>query len=390
MLEIILNKNEEAEKINGFPWIYNNEIYSFNGEIVNGSVVKVLTFNHDFVCYGFLNTSSKIMVRILSRDENEVINYAFFQKRIRYALSHRENLSFKETNCMRLIFAEADQLPGLIVDKYADYLVCSFLSLGMDLIKNDIVDILVKELNPKGIYERSDSPVRIKEGLEEKKGFLYNNFNPRIEVLENGIRFIVDVEDGQKTGYFLDQKLNRDMMKYYAKDKAVLDCFSNVGGFALHAAKYGAKEVLATDISEKACKDIIENARLNDFNQIKAKCCDVFDLLRSEEIKDKYDIIVLDPPAFTKDKQTVNKAYRGYKEINLQAMKNIKKGGYLFTFSCSQHMTPDLFLQMVTDAANDSKRFVQFIDFKIQSPDHPALLNSNEQLYLKCVVLRIY
>jgi 23S rRNA (cytosine1962-C5)-methyltransferase len=327
------------------------------------------------------------MIRILSLDENEVINREFYKKRIEYAISHRNNLGFD--SCCRLIFAEADYLPGLIVDKYGDYLSVQFLCLGMDKIKDIILSILIELLNPKGIYERSDVPVRLKEGLEEVKGPIYGNFNPRIEVVENGIKFIVDLENGQKTGYFLDQKLNRDILRLYAKDKVVLDCFSNVGGFALHACKYGAKCVDACDISKKACDDILVNAKLNGFDQLNVICDDTFNLLRKEELKDKYDVIVLDPPAFTKDKSTVKKAYRGYKEINLQAMKLIKSGGYLLTFSCSQHMTPDLFMQMVKDAAIDSKRNVQFVDFKIQAPDHPALLSSEEQLYLKCMILRI-
>ena len=386
MLNIILNKGEENNVLVGFPWVYNNEIYTFDGEIVNGDVVKVLTYDCKFVCYGFLNIESKLMVRVLSLNEEEVIDENFFRERIRYAISHRTNLGFDTST--RLIFAEADYLPGFIVDKYGDYLSVQFLCLGMDKIKDMLVKILIEELSPKGIYERSDMPVRLKEGLEEYKGILYGDFDPRVVVEENGIKFVVDIENGQKTGYFLDQKLNRDVLKYYVKDKVVLDCFSNVGGFALHACKYGAKSVDACDISKKACDDIAYNASLNGYNNLNAICVDVFDYLRND-IKDKYDVIVLDPPAFTKDKSTVKKAYRGYKEINLQAMKNIKSGGYLLTFSCSQHMTPDLFMQMVKEAAVDSKRSVQFLDYKIQAPDHPALLAGNEQLYLKCIILRI-
>ena len=386
MLSVVLNKGEENNVLIGFPWVYNNEIYTFDGEIINGDVVKVLTYDRKFVCYGFLNIESKLMVRVLSLNEDEVINEDFFRERIRYAISHRSNLGFDTST--RLIFAEADYLPGLIVDKYGDYLSVQFLCLGMDKIKDMLVKILIEELKPKGIYERSDMPVRLKEGLEEYKGILYGDFDPRVVVEENGIKFVVDIENGQKTGYFLDQKLNRDVLKYYVKDKDVLDCFSNVGGFALHACKYGAKKVDACDISKKACDDIRYNASLNGYTNLNAICVDVFDYLRND-IKDKYDVIVLDPPAFTKDKSTVKKAYRGYKEINLQAMKNIKSGGYLLTFSCSQHMTPDLFMQMVKEAAVDSKRSVQFLDYKIQAPDHPALLAGNEQLYLKCIILRI-
>ncbi len=388
MLTVILNKNEEIEKLNGFPWVFNNEVNNFIGNIVSGEVVKVVSFEKKFVGYGFLNTSSKIMVRLLSLNEDEVINKEFFKNKIKIAIEHRKNLGLYDS-CCRLVFSEADGLPGLIVDKYGEYLSVQFLCLGIDLIKNDIVDILVELINPKGIFERSDMAVREKEGLEQIKGPLYGDFNPRVIVEENGIKFYVDMENGQKTGYFLDQKMNRDILRFYAKGKDVLDCFSNVGGFALHACKYGAHHVDALDISQRACDDIKNNALLNDFKQLDVKCVDVFDYLRNGDINNKYDVIVLDPPAFTKNKDTLKNAYKGYKEINLQALKNIKKGGYLLTFSCSQHMTPDLFIQMVKEASLDAKRNVQLVDFRIQSPDHPTLLSSNEQLYLKCLILRV-
>ena len=386
MLKVILKKNEEIEKLNGYPWIFSNEIYNFEGEIKSGEICKVYTSNNIFLCYDFFNANSKIMVRILSFDENEIINKEFFKKRIEYALEHRKNLGWNST---RLIFSEADFLPGLIVDKYGDYLSVQFMSLGMDMIKKDIVDILVELTGCKGIYERSDMPVREKEGLEQTKGYLYGNFNPRVEVEEDGIRFIVDIENGQKTGYFLDQKLNRDILRLYAKNQIVLDAFSNVGGFALHACKYGALHVDACDISQRACDEIMINAKMNGYNQLEAKCVDVFDYLRNPDNINKYSVIILDPPAFSKNKDSLKNAYRGYKEINMQAMKIIKSGGYLLTFSCSQHMTPDIFMQMINEAAIDAKRTVQFLDFRIQAPDHPALLKSEEQLYLKCMILRV-
>lgn len=292
MLNVILNKNEEIEKLNGFPWIFNNEIYSFEGNIINGEVVRVLTFEKRFLCYGFLNTNSKIMVRILTLDENEKIDKEFFKKRIKYAIEHRNNLNFDSSNCYRLIFSEADFLPGLVVDKYADYLCMQISSLGMDKIKKDIIDILVELTNCKGIYERSDIPSRIKEGLDEFKGFVYNEFDPKVLVEENGIKFIVDLENGQKTGYFLDQKLNRDNIKYYCKNKTVLDCFSNVGGFALNALKNGAKEVDALDISKLACENISFNAKLNNFDNINVICDDTFLYLRN--CNKTYDVVVLE------------------------------------------------------------------------------------------------
>lgn len=386
MLNIILNKYEEENVLKGYPWIFNNEINGFDGIIENGKVCKVLTNDGKFVCYGFLNTNSKIMVRVLSLDENEEINKDFFKKRIMYAISHRKHLGWSAT---RLIFSEADFLPGLIVDKYGDYLSVQFMSLGMDMIKNDIVDILVELTGCKGIYERSDMPVREKEGLLQVKGFLYGSFDPRVMIVEDDIKMIVDLENGQKTGYFLDQKLNRDILRLYAKNQVVLDAFSNVGGFALHACKYGALHVDACDISKRACDEILHNAMINGYNNLEAKCVDVFDYLHSDDVVNKYDVIILDPPAFSKNKESLKKAYKGYKEINMQAMKIIKSGGYLLTFSCSQHMTPNLFMQMINEAAIDAKRVVQFLDFRIQAPDHPALLQSEEQLYLKCMILRI-
>lgn len=386
MLNVILNKYEEENVLKGYPWVFNNEINGFDGIIENGKVCKVLTNDGKFVCYGFLNTNSKIMIRVLSLDENEEINKDFFKKRIMYAISHRRHLGWSAT---RLIFSEADFLPGLIVDKYGDYLSVQFMSLGMDMIKNDIVDILVELTGCKGIYERSDMPVREKEGLLQVKGFLYGSFDPRVMIIEDDIKMIVDLENGQKTGYFLDQKLNRDILRLYAKNQVVLDAFSNVGGFALHACKYGALHVDACDISKRACEEILHNAMINGYNNLEAKCVDVFDYLHSDEVVNKYDVIILDPPAFSKNKESLKKAYKGYKEINMQAMKIIKSGGYLLTFSCSQHMTPNLFMQMINEAALDAKRVVQFLDFRIQSPDHPALLQSEEQLYLKCMILRI-
>ncbi|MCR5647180.1 MAG: class I SAM-dependent rRNA methyltransferase [Acholeplasmatales bacterium] len=386
MLKVILNKNEELNILDGYPWVFNNEVKNLIGNIESGKVCSVYTIDNRFIGYGFFNANSKIMVRILSLDENEVIDKEFFKKRIAYAIEHRNHLGW---NATRLVFSEADFLPGLVVDKYGDYLSVQFMSLGMDMIKQDIVDILVELTGCKGIYERSDMPVREKEGLEQVKGFLYGKFDPRVEIEEDGIRFIVDIENGQKTGYFLDQKLNRDILRLYAKDQVVLDAFSNVGGFALHACKYGAKHVDACDISQRACDEITNNAKMNGYSQLEAKCVDVFDYLHSPDIKDKYSVIILDPPAFSKSKDSLKKAYRGYKEINMTAMKIIKSGGYLLTFSCSQHMTPELFMQMINEAAHDAKRTVQFLDFKIQAPDHPALLKSEEQLYLKCMILRV-
>ena len=384
MLKVFLNKGEEIRLLEGHPWVFSNEVNHFEGQIKAGTICEVYSFSNSFIGKGFFNSNSKIMVRLLTR-KNEEIDKEFFKKRIKDAYDYRKSIGIDASG--RMVFSEADMLPGLIVDKYGKYLSIQILSYGMELIKNDIVDILKEEFNPLGIYERSDVSVRKKEGLDEYKGPVYGTFNPIVEIEENGVKMYVDLENGQKTGYFLDQKYNRANLKHYVKGKKVLDCFSHTGGFALHASLYGASEVVAVDISAKAVEDIKKNANLNNFNNIKAVEDDVFNYLRKEENVNYFDCIILDPPAFTKSKDTVEKAYKGYKDINLQAMKIIKKGGFLFTFSCSQHMTMDLFMKMLKDASIDAKRNIQLIEFRIQSPDHPMLLSSDESLYLKCAVL---
>ncbi len=386
--KVILKKDEELRVLDGHPWIFSNEIFSFEGHIRSGELCNVYTFDGNYIGCGFLNTSSKIMVRMLSFSPI-TINLSFFLERIQKAYNYRLNLGFSN-NC-RVVFGEADLLPGLIIDKYGDYLSIQILSLGMEKNKKLIVEALIKIFNPLGIIERSDVPIRKKEGLEEVKQFLYPSwFNPIVTIEENGVLIKVDLENGQKTGYFLDQKTNRAALEKYVNKKRVLDCFSHTGGFAIHALHYHALEATAVDISEKACNDILANAKLNGFeNKIKIVCANVFDFLRDSNNIGKYDVIILDPPAFTKSKETVEKAYRGYREINISALKMLNHDGILFTFSCSQHMTPSLFLQMLKEAASDAKKVVQMVDFRIQSPDHPTRLGSDESLYLKCAVLRV-
>lgn len=386
IFKVYLNKGEEKRLLEGHPWVFNNEINRFEGKIVSGEICEVFSFDNKYIGKGFFNSSSKIIVRLLTR-KNEEIDDDFFRTRINDAWEYRKNLGL--TNNCRVIFSEADFIPGLIVDKYGDYLSIQVLSLGIEKRKQMFIKLLIEIIKPLGIYERSDVSVRKKEGLDEYKGIVYGDFNPLVLIEENGIKMYVDLENGQKTGYFLDQKFNRRALQDYVNDKIVLDCFSHTGGFSLHASKYGAKQIDAVDISEKAVSDIQKNAELNDFTNINPICYDVFDYLRKEECKNKYDVIVLDPPAFTKSKDTVEKAYRGYKDINLQALKIIKRGGILFSFSCSQHMTPALFLEMIKEASIDSKRNVQMIDFRIQAMDHPTLIGSDESFYLKCVVLHI-
>lgn len=383
---VILKKTEEQRILEGHPWIFSNEILKFEGSIVSGELCDVYSYDKKYIGRGFLNTASKIMVRMLSF-EPVVVDESFFIERISTAYLYRKNLGFSN-NC-RVVFGEADLLPGLIVDKYGDYLSIQVLSLGMDKRKDLIVRALIEVFHPKGIMERSDTPIRLKEGLEPVKQKLYPiDFDPYVIIEENGVLLKVDLENGQKTGYFLDQKNNRKALEQYVNKKRVLDCFSHTGGFALHAAHYGASAVTAIDISQKACQDILENAKLN-HTQLDVICTDVFEYLRKEEHKGKFDVIILDPPAFTKSKDTVEKAYRGYKEINMSALKLLEKNGILITFSCSQHMSPALFLQMLKEAATDAQKMVQMVDFRIQSPDHPTRLGSDESLYLKCVVLRV-
>ena len=385
-MKVFLNKNEEIRLLEGHPWVFSNEVNYFEGKIVSGEICSVYSYDNKFIGKGFFNSSSKIIVRLLAWEDID-IDEEFYRSKIQKAYDYRKQIGLD--NNFRMIFSEADGLSGLIVDKYGDYLSIQILSLGMEKIKDLIIKLLVDITKCKGIYERSDVSIRKKEGLEEFKGLVYGDFNPLVEIEENGIKMYVDLENGQKTGYFLDQKYNRANLKNYVKDKVVLDCFSHTGGFALHAAKYGAKEVVAVDISEKAVNDIEKNAKLNGFDNIKAEQADVFEYLRKEDNYNKFDCIILDPPAFTKSKETINKAYKGYKDINLQAMKMIKEGGFLFTFSCSEHMKPSMFLEMLADARKDSKRQIQLIDFRIQAPDHPTLLESDEGLYLKCAVLHI-
>lgn len=386
MLKVFLNKGEEKRILGGDPWVFSNEVKGFEGEIKAGCICDVYSCDNRFVGRGFFNSNSKIMVRIVAYSQIE-IDKDFFKNRIIEANNYRKSIGLD--NNYRVVFSESDGLPGLIVDKYAEYLVIQVMSLALDNYKQDIIDILVEIFNPKGIYERSDVPVRKKEGLEEFKGCIYGEVPDLIKIKENDIYLNVDCINGQKTGYFLDQKMNRYALKNYAKNRTVLDCFSHTGGFALNAASFGAKEVVAVDISEKACKDIEANVALNGFNNVSVECYDVFDYLRLDKNKDRFDLIVLDPPAFTKDKNSVKDAYRGYKDINLRALKIIKSGGILFTFSCSQHMTPALFMDMINEARIDSKRDVRLIDFRIQSPDHPTMLSTEENWYLKCAVLYV-
>ncbi len=379
-------KPGEEKRILHHPWVYANEVAKIEGKDKQGSVAKVVSFDGRFVGYGFINHLSKIIVRIISRDETP-IDRNFFLNRIRKAKEERESEGYCDN--YRVVFGESDLLPALIVDKYGDHLVVQFLSLGMDVRKDLIVDVLVELFRPACIYERSDVAVREKEGLPLVKGVLYGELNPCLTIEENGVKLRIDVANGQKTGYFLDQKENRAALKPYVKDKTVLDCFCNQGGFSLCAAKFGAKEIYAADVSELALESVKTNAELNGFTNVTTIRADVFELLR-EYKRDgkKFDVIVLDPPAFTKTADTVRDAYRGYLDINTIALKLLNEGGVLVTCSCSQHLTVPYFLQMVSEASTRSKVDAKLVEFRTQARDHATLLGLDESLYLKVAILR--
>lgn len=385
--KITLKPKEEIRINQGHPWVYNNEIKSIDGPIESGGLADVFSSSGQFVGRGFLNTASKIFVRILTR-KDETINDGFFKHILIKANQSRLNLGY--SNSYRAFFGEADGIPGLIVDKYGDYLSIQILSLAIDMRKAMFIQLLVDIFHPIGIMERSDVSVRTKEGLKEFKGVVYGNVPPFVQINENGLLVEVDLLNGQKTGYFLDQQANHAAVAPYVRQKSVLDCFSHSGGFGLHAAYYGAKNVTCVDMSQLACDAVAKHAKLNHLNNLTALKADVFQLLRELKSQNQtFGVVILDPPAFTKNLENVNKAYAGYKEINIQAMKLIEDGGYLITNSCSHYMTPALFLEMLMESANDSGRIAQMVEFRMQGKDHPALLGGDESFYLKCVVLRI-
>ena len=385
MYEVTLKRGKE-NRAKSHPWIYANEVEKVTGKDKQGSVAKVLAYDGSFLGYGFINHASKIFIRILSRKESQTFDNAFFESLLYKAIEKREKLGF--TEACRLVFGESDDLPGLIVDKYGEYLSVQFLSLGMELLKETIVNALVQKLAPKGIYERSDSSVREKEGLQQTKGLLYGEVPPLITFTENGVLTSVSLAEGQKTGYFLDQRRNRLRFGDYAKGKRVLDCFSNVGGFALQAAKNGAKEVVALDASPAAVALIRQNASQNGLS-VTALEKDVFEALREYRKEgEKFDLICLDPPAFIKTVDSVQRGYEGYRDINVLALKLLEKDGILFTCSCSQHLTVELFLKMLRESARYANSDVSLLEFSIQNADHACKITEEEALYLKVAVLR--
>ncbi len=383
--EIYLKKNEEKRIIAGHSWVYANEVSRIENKDKNGSLATVFSYDGRYIGKGYINHTSKILVRIFIRN-NENDDEALYIDRIKAANDYRLKLGY--TDCYRMVFAEADNLPALIIDRYGDVLVMQCLSLGIDQRKEIICKCLVKLFSPKGIYERSDVAVRKKEGLPEVKQVLYGEVPDYCEVSENTIKMLVDVKNGQKTGYFLDQKENRLAARKYCRGE-VLDCFCNSGGFSLNAATV-ADKVTACDISELALKNVNDNAKLNSFKNITTLCGDVFEVLRNfRKEKRLFDTVILDPPAFCKTADEVKDAFRGYKDINISAMKIVKSGGFLITCSCSHHMTTALFEKMLIDAARESGRTVRSVEIKTQAPDHPSLLCAEETQYLKFFVLQI-
>lgn len=390
-------KGEKALR-GGHPWVYADEVTAVLGDYENGDLVNVFSVKDRYLGTGYINDNSKIRVRVISNNANDKFDTNFYRRRIRYALDYRMTIMGGDFSCCRLIFGEADRFPGLTVDRFGDILVTQVLSLGTERIKELLYSLLVEELERTGdkisaIYERNDVKIRELEGMEEYKGFwngLRTDLGGVTEITENGLRFSVDYVNGQKTGFFLDQKYNRAAIRGIAKGRRVLDCFTHTGAFALNAAAAGAAEVTAVDISADALKMTENNAKLNGLEPRLVEA-NVFDLLT--ELYDRgghpYDFIILDPPAFTKSSGTVKSAIRGYKEINLKAMRLLRRGGYLATCSCSHFMTEPLFKQMLRDAAADADVSLRQIEARRQSPDHPILWNVPETDYLKFYIFQV-
>ena len=387
MATVTLRKTRETRVRGGHPWIYSSEIEKVEGAFENGDIVVVKDFRGKFIGRGFYNPLSQISLRILTRND-EPCDRDFFAKRIREAWDYRKLMC--DPDSCRLIYSESDFLPGLVVDKYNDVLVLQSLSLGIDRIKDMIADLLMEIVQPRGIWERSDVPVRRLEGMEQTTGLLRGEVPDLVEMKENGIIFGVDVKNGQKTGFFLDQKENRAAIKPYCKDAKVLDCFCHNGSFSLHAASFGAKDVLGVDISEEALVVARENAARNGLTNVRFEAHNCFDLLRElTDANEKFDLVILDPPAFTKNKAALQSALRGYKEINLRGLKLVRPGGFLVTCSCSQHVLTDMFQDMINQAARDAKKRIRLVEYRTQGLDHPLLPQSIETKYLKTMILQV-
>lgn len=389
MISIFL-KNKIGQRIeNGHPWIYANEVNIIDGTCEGGEIVEVFSHQKKFIGKGYINPKSQILVRLLTRDRSETIDEHFFFKKIKQAWDYKSKIGYTE-NC-RLVFGEADYLPGLIIDKFNDYLVVQTLALGIDKWKPAIVKALELIFKPKGIYERNDVPVRELEGLSQQKGYLSAPFATEITINENGLKFYVDVENGQKTGYFLDQQDNRRWLRHIVKDADVLEVFCYTGTFAAHAAHYGAKNVLGIDISDAAVSQARRNAVLNGLENIcRFETLNAFDVLKSwAKEKKEFDVVILDPPAFTKSRVNIDKAITGYKEINLRGFKLVKKGGFLVTSSCTNLIQPELFLKIIDEAAKDAKCAIRQVTYQTQASDHPILRGLDNTQYLKFLIVEV-
>ncbi len=391
---VTLKKGEGRTLKNGGAWVYDNEIDSVAGSFANGDIVTVRDFDGYFLGYGFINTRSKITVRLLSRKQDTVIDRGFIMTRVKNAWEYRKQTI--DTSCCRVIFGEADYLPGIVVDKFSDVLVVESLALGIDRLKPVILDCLKEVLAAdgiliRGIYERSDAKVRLLEGMERFKGFIGDPFDTNVEITENGVRYMVDVMDGQKTGFFLDQKNNRAAIQKLCRGKRVLDCFTHTGSFALNAGIAGAAEVLGVDASETAVRQASKNSALNNLqDRVKFLCADVFELLPELEAKgETFDVVILDPPAFTKSRNSVKNAVKGYREINLRGIRLVKDGGFLATCSCSHFMDPALFAKTIQEAARSAHRRLRQAEFRTQACDHPILWAADESYYLKFYIFQV-
>ncbi len=391
---VTLKKGEGRTIKSGGAWVFDNEIAKVEGEFTNGDLVEVHDFDGYFMGVGFMNLSSKIRVRLLTRKKGQEIDHEFLRQRVQTAWDYRK--ATVDTSSCRIIFGEADFFPGFVVDKFSDVLVVESLALGMDKYKQEILNLLVEILKAdgitiRGIYERSDAKVRLQEGMERVKGFIGEPFDTKVLIEENRVKYYVDVAEGQKTGFFLDQKYNRLAIQKIAKGAKVLDCFTHTGSFALNAGIGGAKEVTGVDASELGVAQATENAKLNGLeDRVKFICADVFDLLPSlEEKKETYDVVILDPPAFTKSRSSVKNATKGYREINYRALKLIKDGGFLATCSCSHFMTPELFTQTIAQAAKAAHKRLRQVEYRQQSPDHPILWAADESYYLKFYIFQV-
>ena len=390
----VLKKGEGRTIKSGGLWIFDNEIARVEGDFENGGILAVEDFDGYFMGWGYINTHSKIRIRLLSRSKEQPVTDELLRERVRACYEYRKTVI--DTSSCRLIFGEADFLPGIVIDKFSDVLVVESLTLGIDRLKEKIITFLKEALAEdgviiRGVYERSDAKVREQEGMPRYKGFIGEPFDTQVIIEENGVKYYVDVKDGQKTGFFLDQKINRKAVARLCPGKKVLDCFTHTGSFALNAGMGGASSVLGVDASETGIEQARKNADLNGLSdRVSFTCADVFELLPDLERKGElFDVVILDPPAFTKSRASIKNAVKGYREINLRGMKLVKNGGYLATCSCSHFMDPQLFAKTIREAANGAHKYLRQVEFHTQAPDHPILWTSDESYYLKFYIFQV-